>query len=392
MGQQRPLPEALQELFARRHRCRPGRVVALDVPSGLCSDRGTPLGDSACRAALTLTIGLCKRGLIQDPALAWVGRLERIDLGLPARLLASLPADTPLALSGEDIGAGPGPHPPAAASKYERGRLMVIAGSERYRGAAALALRGALASGCGSLRACLPRALCESLWLGMPEVVPEIALSGAADGSLQLEPLLPLLDDAGAWAGRLDALLIGPGIGPAPAAGAAASEGIWQALRRWPQLLVLDADGLNRLAARGEAAAWLSGRHGPTWLTPHPAEFGRLFPELRGAEPLEAAATAAGSSGAAILLKGARSVVAAPDGRRWQLRHASGAVARAGLGDVLAGFSAGIGAQMETADAAHLAWAALSHAEAGRHCAAAAGETTASAVAGALARQTRPKH
>jgi NAD(P)H-hydrate epimerase len=108
--------------------------------------------------------------------------------------------------------------------------------------------------------------------------------------------------------------------------------------------LVLDADGLNRLAAGGEASAWLRRRRGPTWITPHQAEFARLFPELTTLPPLEAAAAAADRSGAWVLLKGARSLVAAPSGERWQLAQASPWAARAGLGDVLAGYAGGLAA------------------------------------------------
>ena len=139
---------------------------------------------------------------------------------------------------------------------------------------------------------------------------------------------------------------------------------------------MLDADGLNRLAgpvSQGlglQASRWLQQRQGPTWITPHPGEFARLFPELAGSTALEAAAQAAMSSGACVLLKGARSIVAAPDGRRWQLLEASPGSARTGLGDVLAGYAAGLGAMAlaasGNADAAWLAAAALAHAQAGR--------------------------
>ena len=137
----------------------------------------------------------------------------------------------------------------------------------------------------------------------------------------------------------------------------------------------MDADGLNRLAgpiARQfgvSPAAWLSGRVGPSWITPHAGEFARLFPELASLPALEAAAAAARASGAAVLLKGARTVVAAPDGRCWQLRQAASAVARAGLGDVLAGYAGGLGALALAAgwpaDAQLLAAAALAHAGTG---------------------------
>ena len=137
-----------------------------------------------------------------------------------------------------------------------------------------------------------------------------------------------------------------------------------QRLQAFQGLLVLDADGLNRLSA-----PWIAERRGPTWLTPHAGEFARLFPDLAGEPPLEAAVRAAERSGAVVLLKGARTVIATPDGRRWQLLQANAASARTGLGDVLAGFAAGRGAMAMAstaeADGCWLAAAALAHASAG---------------------------
>jgi len=215
---------------------------------------------------------------------------------------------------------------------------------------------------------------------------------------------LALADLAAGWLDRLDAVLLGPGLGgvvPAgeqPAAAIAGPEQQrWQELAGFDGLLVLDADGLSRLAAMG--SDWLQTRRGPTWITPHAEEFRRLFPDLAPLPAPEAAAAAARRSGASVLLKGARSVVAAPDGRRWQLLAACPEAARAGLGDVLAGYAAGRGALALAArggpqagapgaDAAWLAAAALDHALAGvrghrRH---GAGGVTPLVVAEALAR------
>ncbi|MFM7264613.1 MAG: NAD(P)H-hydrate dehydratase, partial [Cyanobium sp.] len=150
----------------------------------------------------------------------------------------------------------------------------------------------------------------------------------------------------------------------------------WQQLGRFPGLLVLDADGLNRLAQGVEPGldpgSWMGRRQGPTWITPHAAEFGRLFPALASLPPLEAAATAAREYGVGVLLKGARSVIAATDGQTWQLGEAAPQTARAGLGDVLAGYAAGMGARALAAcgssrplEGTLLAAAALDHALAG---------------------------
>ena len=390
IGQRHPLEPGLAALLEQRRHGGSGRgggggLIAIDVPSGLCADSGQPLGTGTACATLTCCIGLLKRGLVQDSALAWVGQLERIDLGLPAALLADLPQSTPLVLLPGDDAAGPWPSLPLAAGKYGRGRLLVVAGSDAYRGAAALCLQGASASGCGSLRAAVPLALAEQLWQRQPHVVVSARLSSGAGGGIALAEL------AGAALERLDAVVLGPGLGPGPGPDASA-DAVWQQLQRLPALLLLDADGLNRLAHGGDAAAvaWLRQRGGPTWITPHSGEFARLFPALSELPPLEAAAAAATTSGCSVLLKGARSVIAAPDGRRWQLARAAAAAARAGLGDVLAGYAAGRAARAlaagAAADGALLAAAALEHALAGEEVVRrqGVGAATPTAVAAAL--------
>ncbi|MEB3260897.1 MAG: NAD(P)H-hydrate dehydratase [Cyanobacteriota bacterium] len=342
-GQSRAPGEAIEALLRKRERAAAGPLVAIDVPTGLCGDSGRVLGQQAARATLTLCIGLWKRGLVQDPALRWVGRLERVDLGLPEALLRQLPGEQPLGLGGpgggsRDARLAPRPVDDPAAGKYDRGRLLVLAGSDAYRGAAHLALAGASAAGVGSLRAMVPPLVAETLWMVLPHVVVETR--PLSEGALE----------------RLDAVLVGPGLGPA-----GARESWWGALQTFPGLLVVDADGLNRVSP-----GWLRERRGDTWITPHAGEFRRLCPELADQPPLEAAAEAARRCRAVVLLKGARSVIAAPDGRRWQLLDACGEAARAGLGDGLAGYAAGLGARFAGAvEASALAVAALDHALAG---------------------------
>ncbi len=372
IGQRRPPGAAIETLLAERQRLRPAALVAVDVPTGLCADSGRLLGAVAARACTTYTIGLIKTGLVQDQALSWVGKLERIDLALPQALLDRLPQQQPLALAVADLAELPGLPLDPALGKYGRGRLLLVAGSDRYRGAAALALAGATASGCGSVRAALPDAVAAGLWQSQPQVVIQRSLASGPAGGLALGEL------QSTDLQRLDALVLGPGIGTAVSGSAGINEEIsgaeldfWRALQRSPALLLLDADGLNRLAGPiaqqfgVSPAAWLSGRLGPSWITPHAGEFARLFPELASLPALEAAVAAARASGAAVLLKGARTVVAAPDGRCWQLRQAASAVARAGLGDVLAGYAGGLGALALAAgwpaDAQLLAAAALAH-------------------------------
>jgi NAD(P)H-hydrate epimerase len=218
---------------------------------------------------------------------------------------------------------------------------LVVAGSPSYLGAAQLCLQGASASGCGSLKALVPEAAAPGLWASQPHVV-------------LLDP--NGLEQPGALE-RFDAVVVGPGLGTKPRQSDSSAQHLWDLLQGFGGLLLLDADGLNQLAEQCQgknsgASSWLLGRQGPTWLTPHGAEFARLFPDLAGRPHLEAAAAAAQASGSTVLLKGAHSVIAAADGRRWQLIETCAEAARAGLGDVLAGYAAGRGAMAVAAQRA----------------------------------------
>ena len=131
-------------------------------------------------AQATLTVGLVKRGLVQDAALDHVGQVHRIDAGVPQRLLDRFQAQPVLQVRDADLSSLPHPKHPRAAMKYQRGRVLVVAGSERYRGAALLALEGAQASGAGSVQAAVPESLASGLWQPLPELV----LAGALPMSI----------------------------------------------------------------------------------------------------------------------------------------------------------------------------------------------------------------
>jgi hydroxyethylthiazole kinase-like uncharacterized protein yjeF len=397
LGQHRPLPEPLAVLFREREQHRPGRLVSLDVPAGLDGDTGIPHSGDAAVAMATLTVALIKKGLVQDSALAHVGTLHRLDAGIPNRLLPDGSSAECLGLMPSDLNALSWPQPSRRAMKYERGRVLLVVGSDRYRGAALLALRGALASGAGSVQAIVPESIAPSLWQQVPEVVLATAVlstaavpstaavadqadgGSAADGGMAWADALARQD-----IGRLDALLIGPGLGSAcsPWDRAAAP------LLAFPGVLVLDADALNQLALSDQGWRWLQRRRAVTWITPHAGEFRRLFPQIDLANPLLAAKEAAACSGAVVLLKGAHSVIAAPDGSVRQLVETDAHVARTGLGDVLAGLAAGWAAQGPVMEwqAEPLAAAALMHATAAARC---RGSSAAGDVAASLARLIR---
>jgi len=363
LGQTRPLPDPVAHLLQKRQLCTPGQLISLDCPSGLDSDSGAPLGAAVAVASDTLTVAFIKQGLVQDAALNLAGTVHRIDPGVPPKLMASLISPPVLQVGAQDLETLPVPAESSTAMKYERGRLLLIAGSDCFRGAAHLAVRGALASGAGSVRAALPRAVDQQLWQWAPEVISEPALESDGHGSLLWGPALERSDLS-----RLDAVLVGPGLGYI--------EGVWQRwaepLLTFPGLLVLDADALNQLSGAVEGWRWFLKRMGPTWITPHPQEFARLFPCCDQGTPLERAVAAAERSGVVVLRKGAHSVIAEPSGSVYQLVGTDRQVARTGLGDLLAGLAGGWGARLLAAagpvDGSALAAVGLLHAQAAGRC------------------------
>ncbi|KGG11996.1 MULTISPECIES: bifunctional ADP-dependent NAD(P)H-hydrate dehydratase/NAD(P)H-hydrate epimerase [Prochlorococcus] len=335
IGQDRSLPDEISTLLKARDESQPGRLISLDVPAGICSDTGKSLAKSAAKASFTLTVGLVKQGLIQDLALPYVGKLVRVDFGIPQIVLDQKHSKNHLRVMSDDLKHISWPHPSKELDKYHRGRVLVLAGSDQYKGAASLALKGALASGVGSTSAFLDNSIANDLWQVLPEVVVSCAFRNLDDCFTNLKKTF-----ASSNLNRFDSVLIGPGFLPA--------KNSWtefgQILEDFSGLLVVDADALNGISLSEEGWKWIRRREGPTWITPHPQEFSRLFPDLKNLVPLEAASKAAIRTSAGVLLKGAHSVIASPSGSVWQLGQTSSLVARTGLGDVLAGFLAGIGA------------------------------------------------
>ena len=272
-------------------------VLSVDIPSGLDPDAGAVAGP-VVRATTTVCMGALKAGLLVGQGRLHTGRLRLVDLGLgpqlpEPRLHRLEPADVRL--------PSPGPED----DKYTRGVVGVAAGSQAYPGAAQLCVGSARLGGVGAVRYAGHAAA---------EVVrrwPEVIVS-----------------DTVAEAGRVQAWVVGPGLGRA----GDAVESLTAVLAA-DVPVVVDADGLNLLAER---RALLERRSAPTVLTPHDREFERLFGEV-GEDRIGAARRAAAGSGATVLLKGYATVVAEPDGTGYLNPTGEPALATAGSGDVLAG-------------------------------------------------------
>ncbi|MER7978802.1 NAD(P)H-hydrate dehydratase [Streptomyces sp. NPDC095817] len=276
-------------------------VVAVDLPSGVEADTGEVLGD-AVRADLTVTFGTHKPGLLVDPARGYAGSVHLVDIGLDLPEQADLEA-----LQHADVAARL-PRPGAASDKYRRGVVGIAAGSARYPGAAVLAVSGALRGGAGAVRYVGP----------------------AADAVIARFPETLVSGEGPAKAGRVQAWVVGPGIGDD-------ATSVADVLAADVPVLV-DADAL-RLADRETVRA----RSAPTLLTPHAGEAAALLGVAR--EAVEEARLAsvrelAGLYGATVLLKGATTLVAGPVGGPVRVNATGTAwLATAGSGDVLSGLA-----------------------------------------------------
>ncbi|MEM8542432.1 MAG: NAD(P)H-hydrate dehydratase [Cyanobacteria bacterium P01_H01_bin.119] len=336
-GLTRPLEGAIADLINRLNQ-RLGPVVSIDLPSGLHSDTGQPLG-TAVKADQTLCLGLWKRAFVQTAALDYIGCCERIDFDIPLADIYAVLGQPPQVqrITSEAVRSRLPLPRPSATHKYKVGSLLLVCGSKPFAGAALLSGLGARASGVGMLTVAVPEAL--RLWL--VGQLPEALVVGCPETETGAIAQLPedLMLEA------YDAIACGPGL-------TRAAQPVVRQLLDIPRPLLLDADGLNSLADLGTLEN-LRSRPAATVLTPHFGEFKRLFPAIAEAHISETRADAgtmaqkaAQTSGAIVLLKGARTAIAAPDQSLWFNPESTPALARGGSGDVLTGLIGGLMAQV----------------------------------------------
>jgi NAD(P)H-hydrate epimerase len=332
-GRARPIEGPLAQALDRVNACR-APVYAVDLPTGVDCDTGAA-DPHALRADVTIALGVSKAGLHTLPGAEYAGRVEVVDIGLPKDAVDALPTE----LLNPRWVRERLPARPLGGNKGTFGRVLAVAGSERYAGAARLASLGALRAGAGLVTlACTQR-------------VQELVAPGASEVTY-----LPLADRDGAIAAAAassvahalrgyDALLIGPGLGQGREQEAFVRQ-LLSALGEDAPPVVIDADGLNNLAKVPHW--WESASGGRCVLTPHPGEHARLTRKPIDAiqrDRLSSARGAAKEWGQVVVLKGAYTVIAAPDGRVGVSPYANPALASAGTGDVLAGAIAGLLAQ-----------------------------------------------
>ncbi|MDR7483072.1 MAG: NAD(P)H-hydrate dehydratase [Armatimonadota bacterium] len=299
-------------------------VLAIDIPSGVHGDTGAVEGP-AVRARATVTMGLPKLGLVLLPGAEYAGTVWVASVGHPRRLLDS-PEITTRLVTRAMVDAAVPPRP-LDAHKGQFGRVLVIAGAVGYTGAPVLAALGALRGGAGLVRLAVPASIypivAASVIEGMP--VPLADEEGALAASAA--------DQVLALAGEADVIACGPGL--------SRLHGPRQVVRRLlldsRRPLVLDADALNCLADEADV---LGQARVPVVLTPHPGELARLLGTDAGAIQrgrLDAAREAAARFHAVVVLKGARTLVASPEGEVFVVPTGNPAMATGGMGDVLTG-------------------------------------------------------
>ncbi|HIU64562.1 MAG TPA: NAD(P)H-hydrate dehydratase [Candidatus Avacidaminococcus intestinavium] len=308
-------------------------VVAIDLPSGVLPDSGK-IAKNAVQATITVTMTALKPGLVLYPGANFAGKIVVADLGIPHDYVEQLPSDKELITA--CLVAGILPQRPKNAHKGLSGRVMLVAGSPGLTGAAALAGEAAVLAGAGLVKLFTPLStkdilaikLTEVMVYGLIERLPGILGGGAVGEILQK-------------AAEADVLALGPGLGVAEAT----LEAIREVVRDSEKPLVLDADALRALQGHTEI---LKSLRVPKVLTPHPGEMA-LLTGLAAAKidenRIAVAAQYAQEWDCVLVLKGAPTVVAWPNGAIYVNTSGNEGMATGGSGDVLTGLIAALMAQ-----------------------------------------------
>jgi len=311
-------------------------VVAVDVSSGISSDTGQVMG-AAIKADCTVTFGLPKRGHLLYPGAEHTGRLFVEEIGFPTELLLSEKINVNFFERSDAVALLP--KRPKNSHKGTFGHVLLIAGSKGKTGAALMAARACLRSGAGLVTIGMPESLVTAFQSRVTEEMV-LPLPDKGNGTLSSEaagPVLEFLEKKGS------VLAIGPGLS------------VDDDIKKLVALLIagskipviIDADGLNALEGR---TSILKKARAPVILTPHPGEMERLLGsgvrgKGQGEDRISTAASFAKKTGTYLVLKGAPTVTAAPDGRVYINSSGNPGMATAGTGDVLTGMISAFAAQ-----------------------------------------------
>ncbi|MFW5867509.1 MAG: NAD(P)H-hydrate dehydratase [Armatimonadota bacterium] len=300
-------------------------VVSVDIASGVDADSGAILGD-AVWAHSTVTFALAKVGMYQYPGHERCGQIVIAPIGMGRELTQSDTLKTNLTTSADAEWMLPDRAPDM--HKGDAGRLLIVAGSVGMTGAASMTAQAATRSGAGLVYVACPESLNDILEAKCTEVLTR-PMPETAERSLALAAEEPIVE----FAAGMDAVVLGPGLSDSDES----KELARRLAQRLELPLMIDADGLNAFAGRAEE---LAERPAATVLTPHPGEFARLtgreIADIQSDRP-RAARDLAERIGCVVLLKGAGTVTAAPDGSAWINPTGNEGLASGGSGDVLSG-------------------------------------------------------
>ena len=343
-GRARPISGVLESILKSISVVRAAKsdscLLAVDLTTGLNCDTGEV--DPACVAPdVTVALGYPKRGHIGFPGASFTGRLEVADIGLPS----GLDGDVRLGLMTNEWARSALPERPPDSHKGTFGKAMIVAGSRNFLGAAYLAAVAAGRVGAGLVTIAMPESLVSSV---APKAVEPtfLPLPESSAGVVSADGASAILESLDGYS----ALLVGCGLGQAEETRRMVEELLLSGAHLPPT--VVDADGLNTLARKPE---WWERWPSRAVLTPHPGEMSRLTGGPVGHSRLDSALEAAARWNKTVVLKGAHTVVAHPDGTAMLSPFANPALATAGTGDVLAGAIVGLLAQgASLGDAAQL--------------------------------------
>jgi len=307
-------------------------VVSVDAPSGVDLNTGKVF-EPAVRAHLTVTMALPKIGLFLYPCKNYTGKLIIADIGIPKQLI---PQNAPAYLIDSDFVRTHLPPRKPDGHKGTFGTCLLICGSKGYSGAACLASMAAVRSGAGLVHIAFPESLSPVIESQVLEPVKH-PLPETPEGTLSRQALKNLLE----LAANADAIAIGPGISRHQET----HELLFEVLPKIEKPLILDADALNNLTGSIEI---LKNINAPVILTPHPGEFARLTntPSAEiNSNRVGVSRTFAKGYNCILVLKGAPTVIAAPDGKVYLNPTGNSGLATGGTGDVLTGLICGLIAQ-----------------------------------------------
>lgn len=357
-GFKMPMREPFIDFMKKFNKLSQGKlIVAVDCPSGVDCVTGDAC-DETLHADLTVSMEAVKEGMMKFPAYEFCGEIVTVDLGIPAKTLKAF--DSGDAVIDVELVKPLLPKRGINSHKGSFGHLLVCGGSVNYPGAPMLAAKSAYRTGAGLVECAIPeRVYVAAVANNMESIFTLLEDQDGVIAENAATVLIPKLQD-------IECLLIGPGIGREETTqrfikrllfgmngknqttGAGFVPGIVKAETKDAQkfpTLVIDADALRLMA---EIDLWYEKLPSETVLTPHPGEMSALtgltIDEIQK-DRLETARRFAQKWGQVVVLKGALTVVASPEGKAFVLPFANSALAKAGSGDVLAGMIAGLIAQ-----------------------------------------------